>query len=139
MLEIFMAEDENHTFTTVYDKERLVAEINMMRCKRESFDEECYTTIGGETLTFEDYNNNLDIMIDAVNSNITDEFLLKSIEHFPKKKDGTFKKRSVLSIQRCNNSYYSEDEYGYPTDELRLKAIDDTTLELEIKRVVINW
>ena len=135
----FMAEDTNHTFTIIYDKERLIKMINNDRCTLEDFDDG-YTTIGGENLlSYDDYNRNLDAMIDAVNNNTQDEFLLKALESFPKKKDGTLKKRQILSVQRCNNSYYSEEEYGYPTEELRFKAIDDTTLELDIKRVVIGY
>ena len=144
MEKVFEAEYELTKFKIIYDIDKLVGEF--ANCKYDS--EEDYEDDGksipigaddGQYNTMEEYNQNVDDFVAKIKNFDNEESLLNAISAFPKKKNGTFKKNQVLSIARLNNSYYSEDEYGWPCDELRLKPIDDTTLELRVDRVVIHW
>lgn len=144
MVKTFEAECELTKFKVKYDVESLIDDVSENKCKDQE-EYECYgmsVPIGAdekEYNTLEEYNQNIDNFIKIIKDQDDEEALLNAISAFPKKKNGTFKKNQCLSIARLNNSYYSCEEYGWPCEELRFKAIDNTTLELQVKRVVIGY
>ena len=131
-------------FKVVYDIDALCSSVEDNKCDTDEKYENYGMSIPigadeKEYNTREEHNQNIDNFINAIKDCDNEEALLNAISAFPKKKNGTFKKGQVMSVARLNNSYYSYEEYGWPCDELRFKAIDDTTLELRVDRVVIGW
>lgn len=142
MDKVFEAEYELEKFKVVYDEDALRREIQHNYMTEEDYEEEGnFIRVGtdDERLTYEEYNQEVKDFEAALDNNITDIMLRNAISSFPKKKNGTFKKNNVMVIKRLDASYYSDDEYGWPVDELRLKAIDDNTLRMSIARTVIHY
>jgi hypothetical protein len=141
MDKVFKAECDLEEFKIVYDEDALRKEIKGHMMTEEEFEGEGYfVKIGTEDkLTYEEYVQEVNDFEAAFESNITDIMLRNAISSAPKKKNGTFKKNSVIAIKRLNASYYSEDEYGWPCEELRFKAVDDNTLRMSIARTVIKY
>lgn len=145
MKKTFEVTDSNSLvdFKVVYDIDALCSSVEDNKCDTDEEYENYGMSIPigadeDEYNTREEHNQHVDDFIKAIKDQDSEEALLNAVSAFPKKKNGTFKKNQCLSVARLNNSYYSYEEFGWPCEELRYKAIDDTTLELQVKRVVIG-
>lgn len=138
---VFNAEYECERFKVIYDEEALRKEIRSHNKTEEEYEDEGnFVRIStDENLSYQEYTQEVADFEQAFDTNITEMMLLNAISSFPKKKNGTFNRKTVIAIKRLNASYYSEEEYGWPCEELRFKAIDDNTLEMTIKRNVIGY
>lgn len=141
MDKVFEAEYELEKFKVIYDEDALRKEVKSHQIDEEEFEGDCgFVRIGTEDkMSYQEYIQEANDFEAAFDHNITDIMLKNAISSFPKKKNGTFKKNSVMAIKRLDASYYSNDEYGWPVQELRFKAVDDNTLRMSIARTVIHY
>lgn len=109
--------------------------------ERKYFDEDIYTKIGEDDvyLTEEEYNSNIDKMLDALSYFSNPSKVKEAIRNFPKKKNGTFKINQTLILAKSNNSIYEDDLFGYTYNVLRYKAINDREIVMQYFSLIAGW
>lgn len=131
-------------YDDVIEKFSVIGDVTSLRQKiedeRNEYEEDYFVSpYGDDTISETEFNDNLDVTLLKLEEAIKPKFLETAIKEFPKKKNGTFKKNQVMNIHICNNSVYLEDSYGWGTDVLRFKAIDDTVLEMQYTNTVLKY
>ncbi len=92
---------------------------------------ECYNK--SKKLTIDEYNNNVEIVIAIYKEMTSKSGLERIIDVFPKRHNGLFDLRKVVSIAKCLNVKCNGTKHGYICNELRVKAINSRVLEIEYK------
>jgi len=83
-------------------------------------------------LTQSEYIENIDKVIAKVNK-LQNVNMVDFISTFPKKKNGTFNRKSKIVVIDCDNSYFNGDYCGrWDYRSLKIIAIDDTHLECNL-------
>lgn len=96
--------------------------------------EEIDSEVGGTQRQFEDETFRMSLIP------VPGEHWKTIFENIPKKKNGTFAKGRVQSLERASSiSQLWEDSYGYGAPEIRLKTIDDFTAEIQWGWIVEKW
>lgn len=115
-------------------------EKNILSLK-EKFEENLYSNygeseeFGNEYLTKEEYHKNVDKFLKDFRNSIVD--VNEIVENFPKKKDGTFNKRNVRELARCNNCIAIQDwNNTWIYEIVKVYAENDTTLKVVLYKKV---
>lgn len=122
-----------HEFSVICDKEGILSQILRERCKFEENYFQRYYTIGYEDgyLSNEEYNQNLDKMVQALERMTTEEYMSNIIDVAQKKKNGTLYKGRVADAVDCDNcKFIIEWHNTWIYNQLKVKAVDDKTLEI---------
>lgn len=119
-------------FSISFDADNIISGLNS---KKGEYIEDCYLPYytlyeDGKCYTKEEYDKNIDKMIEYVN-NITSEDLENIIKGWTRKKSGSFNKRRIKVLYDCENCrYISEWHNTWIYDQLKVVAISDTELNI---------
>jgi len=124
-------------FRVVCDKERILKSIQSDREEFEdNYYQRCYT-VGHDDgyLTEDEFNENLDEMVEELEAVTTEEFMSNAIDKAQKKKNGTFYKNRIFREVGCDNTVYITEWHNtWIYNTLSIKAIDDYTLEIRYEK-----
>ena len=109
--------------------------IKKMKDEEMAFEEKEFVSFGNdyedETLSREEYIENIQIMRKNLEELIKEENLIKLIEKAQKKKNGTFYKGRIVDSYGCQNCIYiCEWHNTWVYNELRVKVISDNVLRI---------
>lgn len=127
-----------HEFKVICNKEEILSQIEKDRSEFEDGMYQSYYTVGYEDgyLNKQEYNANLDKMIEILNEITTKPKMVEFIEKAQKKKNGTFHKNRIVFREGCDNTeFITEWHNTWIYKALSVSPIDDITLEISYIKI----
>lgn len=125
-------------FRLVYDPIQLKEAIQALKTEYDEY----FLPVGampdeGVWLSRQVYEQNVEDFLRSLDNQLNDTAFEVIIDSLPKKKDGSFKKRSVKILADCQNARYISDWHNtWIYYQLRAKVIDDYVCALELYEIV---